>query len=339
MSKTALNKSADDVQQNSVLIQATSLNRYYGDYQAVRDFNLTLRKGEVLGLLGPNGAGKSTTMQMLTGNISPSSGDVFINGINLIEEPESAKSAIGYLPEQPPVYRDMTVKEYLRYCAALRGIPKTQQSKLHTEASERCGLQDVQHKLIANLSKGFQQRVGIAQAILHKPDVVILDEPTVGLDPLQINQIRQLIRELGEDHAVILSTHILPEVQAVCDRVQIIHKGETVFADTFEKLADQEHLSEIIVSFTHEVELTLLSQLWGVAQVEMLPSQAKQSSYRISYQEQSDPAAIFKLAVKNGWELIELRPQKKTLEQIFMHLVHSESEAIIATNEEGSVNE
>ncbi len=193
MSKTALNEGALN---KGALIQATALNRYYGDYQAVHDFNLTLRKGEVLGLLGPNGAGKSTTMQMLTGNISPSSGEILINGISLIEQPESAKRAIGYLPEQPPVYRDMTVSEYLVYCAALRGISKSQRNKMVTEASERCGLQDVQNKLIGNLSKGFQQRVGIAQAILHKPEVVILDEPTVGLDPIQINQIRKLIREL-----------------------------------------------------------------------------------------------------------------------------------------------
>jgi len=227
MSNTALD--------TTVLIQATSLNRYYGVHQAVNDYNLTLNKGEVLGLLGPNGAGKSTTMQMLTGNISPSSGDVLVNGISLIEQPESAKSAIGYLPEQPPVYRDMTVREYLIYCAALHGIDKSKKNNAVIEASTRCGLQDVQNKLIANLSKGFQQRVGITQAILHKPDVVILDEPTVGLDPLQINQIRQLIRELGEDHAVILSTHILPEVQAVCDRVQIINHGKTVFSDSFDK--------------------------------------------------------------------------------------------------------
>lgn len=341
MSNTALKNSADDIHvkhDNSVLIQATSLNRYYGDYQAVRDFNLTLNKGEVLGLLGPNGAGKSSTMQMLTGNISPSSGDVFINGINLIEEPELAKSAIGYLPEQPPVYRDMTVGEYLLYCSSLRGLAKPQRKILMAEASERCGLQDVQKKLIGNLSKGFQQRVGIAQAILHKPDVVILDEPTVGLDPLQINQIRQLVRELGEDHAVILSTHILPEVQAVCDRVQIINKGETVFADTFDKLADQESVSEIVVSFANPVDVDSLSQLADVSQVEVLSSQDKQNSYRLSYEGTSDSSAVFQLAVKKGWDLIELSPQTKTLEQIFMHLVHSESETK-PTISKGTVDE
>ncbi len=316
MSNAALNTSA--------LIQATALNRYYGDYQAVNDFNLILNKGEVLGLLGPNGAGKSTTMQMLTGNISPSSGEILINGISLIEQPESAKSAIGYLPEQPPVYRDMTVSEYLTYCAALRGISKSQKNSSLAEACERCGLQDVKNKLIGNLSKGFQQRVGIAQAILHKPDVVILDEPTVGLDPIQINQIRQLIRELGEDHAVILSTHILPEVQAVCDRVQIINRGETVFSDSFAKLADRQHTNEVVVSFADDVDVSLLAQLKGVDQVEKINAQSNQSRYRLDYQKQHNAADVFQLAVKQGWGLLELSPQTETLEQIFMNLVHSE---------------
>ena len=319
MSNTALNTSA--------LIQATALNRFYGDYHAVNDFNLTLNKGEVLGLLGPNGAGKSTTMQMLTGNISPSSGQVLINGINLIEEPESAKSAIGYLPEQPPVYRDMTVIEYLNYCAALRGISKQQKSTLVTEAGERCGLLEVQKKLIGNLSKGFQQRVGLAQAILHKPDVVILDEPTVGLDPLQINQIRELIRELGKDHAVILSTHILPEVQVVCDRVQIINRGETVFADSFAKLADKQTASEVIASFSDAVDVSLLQQLAGVENVEVLTAETNQCRYRLHYQAQHNPSEVFQLAVKQGWNLLELSPQTETLEQIFMKLVYSESKS------------
>jgi len=290
MSETALNK--------DVLIQANALNRFYGDYHAVRDFNLSLKKGEILGLLGPNGAGKSTTMQMLTGNISPSSGNIFIDQVDLIEAPEIAKSGIGYLPEQPPVYRDMTVAEYLTYCAALRGISKAQRNAQISETSERCGLQDVSNKLIQNLSKGFQQRVGIAQAILHKPKLVIFDEPTVGLDPLQINQIRQLIRELGRDHAVILSTHILPEVQAVCDRVQIINHGETVFADSF-------------------------------AKVKVLESGLKQSRFELSFKQnenvQNNAAKLYQLSVEQGWELIELSPQNETLEQIFMDLVYSDS--------------
>jgi len=321
MSETALNK--------DVLIQANALNRFYGDYHAVRDFNLSLKKGEILGLLGPNGAGKSTTMQMLTGNISPSSGNIFIDQVDLIEAPEIAKSDIGYLPEQPPVYRDMTVAEYLTYCAALRGISKAQRNAQISETSERCGLQDVSNKLIQNLSKGFQQRVGIAQAILHKPKLVIFDEPTVGLDPLQINQIRQLIRELGRDHAVILSTHILPEVQAVCDRVQIINHGETVFADSFAKLAESHIGSNLIVSFNNVIDKSLLEKISDLNAVKVLESGLKQSRFELSFKQnenvQNNAAKLYQLSVEQGWELIELSPQNETLEQIFMDLVYSDS--------------
>jgi len=307
------------------LIQANALNRYYGDYHAVKDFNLTLGKGEVLGLLGPNGAGKSSAMQMLTGNISPSSGDVFINGINLIEQPEQAKRCIGYLPEQPPVYRDMTPLEYLNYCAALHGISKSQRKSVINHTLERCGLQDVPNKLIGNLSKGFQQRVGIAQAILHKPDVVILDEPTVGLDPIQITQIRQLIRELGNDHAVILSTHILPEVQAVCDRVQIIHQGKTVFSDSFKELASRQIANQVLVSFSQGGKKETLETLADIDSVEVLPAQNNNSRFRINYKNVHDGTDIFQLAVKNGWVINELSPQSETLEQIFMKLIHSDA--------------
>jgi ABC-2 type transport system ATP-binding protein len=173
-------------------------------------------------------------MQMLTGNLAPTTGSIQINGVDLLEEPRAAKRHIGYLPEQPPVYRDLTVNEYLDYCAKLHGLRGTERSQALNLARERCSLDSVQNRLIANLSKGYKQRVGIAQAILHSPAVVILDEPTVGLDPLQIREIRKLIRELGKEHSVILSTHILPEVQAVCDRVQILNRGRTVFNDSLD---------------------------------------------------------------------------------------------------------
>lgn len=214
------------------LITAIELSRYYGENCVVDNLELQLNKGEVLGLLGPNGAGKSTTMQMLSGNLAPTSGQIAINGIDLIDEPTRAKQQIGYLPEQPPVYRDLTVWEFLHYCAKLRHIPRKQHQQALEQACQRCGLESVSKRLIGNLSKGYRQRVGIAQAILHNPAVVILDEPTVGLDPIQIREIRHLIRELGKDHGIILSTHILPEVQAVCDRVQIINRGKTVFNNT-----------------------------------------------------------------------------------------------------------
>jgi len=302
------------------LIQATALNRFYGKYHAVDDFNLTLYKGEVLGLLGPNGAGKSTTMQMLTGNISPSSGDIRINGIDLINEPLKAKSNIGYLPEQPPVYRDMTPIEFLNYCASLHDIPQADRAKSLENSVERCGLGDVRNKLIGNLSKGYQQRVGIAQAILHQPELVILDEPTVGLDPIQITQIRDLIRELGKDHSVILSTHILPEVQAVCDRVQIINQGKTVFADSVKQLSEQSD-SSVIVGFSEGGDQTILSAVEGVERVELLNAR----QYQLYFKQHPDPARIYQLAVEQGWVINELRTNVQTLEQIFMNLIHSDT--------------
>jgi ABC-2 type transport system ATP-binding protein len=228
--------------QQELLVVASGLSRYYSDHCAVDNLEVQLRKGEVLGLLGPNGAGKSTTMQMLTGNLAPTMGEILINGIDLLDEPRKAKQQIGYLPEQPPVYRDLTVGEYLHYCARLRNVPAKERKAAVDRATERCGLESVGKRLIGNLSKGFRQRVGIAQAILHNPAVVILDEPTVGLDPIQIREIRRLIRELGQEHGIILSTHILPEVQAVCDRVQILNRGKTVFNDTLEGVESLEQV-------------------------------------------------------------------------------------------------
>lgn len=224
------------------LLLAQGLSRFYGDHCAVENLDINLNKGEVLGLLGPNGAGKSTSMQILTGNLAPTAGEIHVCDVDLLDEPRKAKQQIGYLPEQPPVYRDLTVEEYLHYCARLRNVPSTQRKESVERARERCGLRDVGKRLIGNLSKGYRQRVGIAQAILHNPAVVILDEPTVGLDPIQIREIRRLIRELGQEHGIILSTHILPEVQAVCDRVQILNRGKTVFNNTLEGVESLEQV-------------------------------------------------------------------------------------------------
>ena len=216
------------------LVQVENLSRFYQNYRAISHLSFTLKAGEVLGFLGPNGAGKSTTMQVITGNLAPSEGEVSIAGHDILEAPRAAKQHLGYLPEHPPVYRDASVDEYLRYCARLHRIARGQVIASVDRVKQLCGLEDVGRRLIGNLSKGYQQRVGIAQAIVHDPQVVVLDEPTVGLDPIQIREIRALIRTLGSQHSVILSTHILSEVQATCDREQIIRAGELIYSASTE---------------------------------------------------------------------------------------------------------
>jgi len=202
----------------------------------IRDISLELKRGEVLGLLGHNGAGKSTTLQLLTGCLHPDSGEISVCGVDLVHQPITAKAHIGYLPEIPPLYRELNVNEYLKYAARLRGIDSASVNAALALAKQRCGLNGVGKKNISILSKGYQQRVGIAQAIIHQPDVIVLDEPTVGLDPAQIRDVRSLIRELGDSHSVILSTHLLSEVESVCDRVEILHTGELVFSGTTAEL-------------------------------------------------------------------------------------------------------
>ena len=224
------------MQAASLLIEAKNLQRFYGSNAAVKGVDLELKAGEVLGLLGPNGAGKSTILQMIAGTLAPHAGTVLINGIDLKEQPLEARSQIGYLPETPPLYRDMTILEYLNYCGKLHKLKGNALTKAVEQSIENCELGSLRKRLIGNLSKGYQQRTGIAQAILHRPPLIILDEPTVGLDPLQLEQIRNLIRELGKEHGIILSTHILQEVDAVCGRVQIINKGNTVLNETLESL-------------------------------------------------------------------------------------------------------
>ena len=218
--------------ESEILLEARDLSRRYGHINAVSGLNLSLQKGQILGLLGPNGAGKSTTMKMLAGCLAPSAGEVRIKGVSLAQDPKAAKASLGYLPEQPPLYPELTVEEYLRYCASLHGVPSAEREAAVTKAKQSCGLGEASGRLIHNLSKGFQQRVGLAQAIIHRPPVIILDEPTVGLDPIQIREIRSLIKELGQSHSVILSSHILPEIQAVCSRVMIINRGRLVYSES-----------------------------------------------------------------------------------------------------------
>jgi ABC-2 type transport system ATP-binding protein len=306
--------------QKDTLVHAKHLTRYYGHTLAVDDVSFELAKGDVLGFLGPNGAGKTTTMQLITGNLAPSAGRIEVHGIDLLDEPKRAKREIGYLPEQPPVYRELTVEEYLRYCARLNRIARSHIGKAMRTALERCGLNEVSHRLIGNLSKGYQQRVGIAQAIIHTPAVVILDEPTVGLDPIQIREIRALIRELGKEHGIILSTHILPEVQAVCNRVQIIHQGRLVFSNSIAGLEQQLKATSLIAAFHTSPDMDALAQVAGVNRTEALPD----NRVRIHFTDMNPSEALIEKAVAGGWRLHELSPERRTLEQIFIELTCSE---------------
>ena len=306
----------------SALIRVEHLYRYYGQHCALQDVSFTVGKGEVLGLLGPNGAGKSTTMEILSGNLAPSAGQVWINGIDLLDKPKAAKTSLGYLPDQPPLYRELTVDEYLVYCARLHRIAAGRRRAAIDVAKQRCGLGDVGHRLIGNLSKGYQQRVGIAQAIIHAPPVVILDEPTVGLDPLQMREIRALIRELRGEHSIILSTHILPEVQAACDRVQIINAGQLVLSDTIDGLQRRMQASSMIVALKRPPDAGALQAIAGVDSVEAL----EHGRFRLNYLPDRSPAEqVAEQAVRNGWGLYELAPERISLEQIFVDITRSDS--------------
>ncbi len=222
------------------VIEVTRLSHQFGQHVAVQDVSLKLYRGDVLGFLGPNGAGKSTTMRMLTGNLAPGRGEVRICGIDLQDNPLEAKRYIGYLPEIPPLYKELTVDEYLRFAARLHGLTGISLQIALDEVKQQCELADMGKRLIGILSKGYQQRVGIAQAIIHRPPLIILDEPTAGLDPNQIQKVRTLIRELGKTHTIILSSHILPEIESICNRVQIMHQGKLVLDDSLDNLKQQD---------------------------------------------------------------------------------------------------
>ncbi|MDH5600331.1 MAG: ABC transporter ATP-binding protein, partial [Gammaproteobacteria bacterium] len=280
------------------LLTVKHLSRFYGHLAAVNHISFHLNKGEVLGFLGPNGAGKSTTMQVITGNLAPSSGQINICGFDLIDSAKQAKANIGYLPEQPPLYREFTVNEYLSFCTQLNRIEKSQQQAAIDRAKERCGLTEVGSRLINNLSKGYQQRVGIAQAIIHSPEIVILDEPTVGLDPIQIKEIRTLIRELAQDHGVILSTHILPEVQMTCDRVQIISHGQLVYSDDIDHLHQRMRSNSIILGLNNAPAETELAALDAIDAVEVLSA----TRFRLSHHSDNNPAEnIARAAADKNW--------------------------------------
>jgi ABC-2 type transport system ATP-binding protein len=302
---------------DATTIYARALTRRFGTHAAVRNVDLELRRGEVLGFLGPNGAGKTTTMQMLTGNLAPTEGEITICGIDMLARPTTAKAKIGYLPEKPPLYRELTVDEYLQLSLKLHRVQKNTRPTALKHAKERCGLLEVGRQLIGTLSKGYQQRVGIAQAIAHEPDVVILDEPTVGLDPNQIRGIRSLIRELGGTHSVILSTHILAEVEAICDRVQILHHGEVVYSDTIAALKALHSGRTVLLGLRRPPSEAELAALPGITAVE----RASDRLYRLQLAADRDPTEqLVQRAVEKNWGLYHLAPAQTSLEDVFVNL-------------------
>jgi ABC-2 type transport system ATP-binding protein len=302
---------------DEILVQVEDLTRSYGKVRVVDAVEFTLFRGQILGFLGPNGAGKSTTMRLVAGVLAPDGGRITINGVDLLDDPLRAKQALGYLPEQPPLYRDLTVDEQLSYSARLHGLSRAISRQAMAAIKQRCGLVAVGRRLIGNLSKGYRQRLGIAQALLHDPPVIILDEPTVGLDPIQLREIRDLIRELGQDHGVILSTHLLSEVQATCTHVQIMRDGRLVYAGALADLEQHRLSTSLRIGLQTPPAVALLRALPAVEQVEDLG----QGRFRLRHTAGAAPSrAILEQARINGWELWELTPEHADLEAIFIEL-------------------
>ena len=307
------------------MIEVRNLVKKYGSHMAVNHLNFTIEKGKIYGFLGPNGAGKSTTMNMITGYIASTEGEILIDGHNILEEPEEAKKKIGYLPEIPPLYVDMTVSEYLKFVSELKSIPKEKRSGNINEVMSTTKLQSVKDRLIKNLSKGYRQRVGLAQALLGYPEIIILDEPTVGLDPKQIIEIRDLIKSLGNKHTVILSSHILSEVSAICDYVLIISHGKLVASDTPDnlgKLAAGSNNLNLLVKGEKSRIRQLLEEISGVKEIS-IDKKSDQEGWNVtvSTEENKDirEEVFFKMA-ENHCPILEMQSQKISLEEIFLEL-------------------
>ena len=313
------------------MIEVRDLVKQYGNRLAVDHLSFTVPDGQIFGFLGPNGAGKSTTMNLMTGYLGPTSGEILVDGFSITKEPEKAKRRIGYLPELPPLYMDMTVEEYLRFAAQLKKVPKSEWDSQVDRVAGMTGVDQVLGRLIRNLSKGYRQRVGLAQALLGFPKVLILDEPTVGLDPKQILEMRTLIRQLAQEHTVILSSHILSEVQEVCDHLLIIHHGKKVAAGEPEEL--ERSLSgnpalEIVVRGEGEAvqsQLALLSGITSLTQHDC--PEANCCAFRLeSTPDQDLREAVFQTCARQGLPLLELRRDTLTLEDIFLKLTSDDVE-------------
>jgi ABC-2 type transport system ATP-binding protein len=319
------------------VIEVQHLTKRYGPFTAVDDVSFRAERGEILGFLGPNGAGKTTTMRILTGYMPPTDGKAVVAGYDVLDQPIEAKRRTGYLPETPPLYPDMTVRDYLEFCARIKGVPRAGRRARIDTVMGRTRIADMASRHCAKLSKGYRQRVGLAQALLHNPDVLILDEPTAGLDPKQIIETRQLIKELGGDHTVILSTHILPEVSQTCQRVVIINKGRVVAVDSPENLTSRLRGSEsmyVQIDALGADAKETLQRVPGVTRVAPSDSRGNLAGYEIESETGRDVRRdLAATIVTNGWGLLELRPMRMSLEEIFLHLTTEDTAAASAVSE------
>ena len=310
------------------MIEVDHLTKYYGNFPAISNVSFNATKGEILGFLGPNAAGKTTTMRILTGFMPPTSGTARIAGYDIVTQSREARKHIGYLPETVPLYTDMTVKSYLAFMGTIRGMDKKAVQRRIDDVIQICHLEEYYKSLIGKLSKGFRQRLGIAQAILHEPDVLVLDEPTIGIDPIQVVETRQLIKSLGGDHTLILSTHILPEVSMICERVVIIHEGEVVAVDRPGNLAETLEGTERIqleVRGPTKAVTKALSNITGVQDVSYDDHGDGRAVYSIISSRSEDTRAVLaRSVVEQGWELIRLESVAMSLEEIFLRLTTTE---------------
>lgn len=311
------------------MIHVSNLTKYYGDYAAVQDVSFDVPRGGIVGFLGPNGAGKSTTMRILAGYLTATAGQASINGIDVFWNPVEVRRCIGYMPESCPLYPEMRVVEYLGFRAGIKGVFGKQRRERIDYVLQRCWLADVRRQIIGTLSKGYRQRVGLADALIANPPVLILDEPTAGLDPTQIRSTRKLIRELGQEHTILLSTHILPEVEMTCDSVILIHQGRVAVQGTLADLARQAgEQSSLVVVFDGLVEQEPLANLPGVTGVDSKAiSQGTHVRLDTANVEELSPA-VCGLAVNKGWKIRELRSARQTLEEVFVRITgHEEATA------------
>ncbi len=313
------------------MIRVENLTKRYAGVAALNGVSFEVKRGEIVGFLGPNGAGKSTTMRILTGFIPASSGRAEVAGQDVFEQSLEVRRHIGYLPENNPLYMDMRVSEYLKYRAKLKGVVRGDRKERIDDVLEMCGIQDVRRRIIGQLSKGYRQRVGLADALLGDPDLLILDEPTIGLDPVQIRQVRQLIKDLGKRHTILISTHILPEVEMTCSRVIIIHRGKVLASDAPENLMKTLHAGGVIRAELRgpaaEIQL-VLPTIPGVASATVEAGEDALVQATIEPQPGADPReAIFAAAVQHQWTLRELSRSRTSLEDIFVHVTREEDEA------------